>query len=65
MVIISVYNLAGQSIKTLAASTLPPGNHQLQWDGTDDAGHPVGSGTYVCALRAGNRTFHQKMLLLR
>ena len=62
---ISIYNLAGQSIKTLAASTLPAGIHQLSWDGTDEHGKAVASGIYVCVLRAGKVVLYNKMTLLR
>ena len=62
---ISIYNLAGQNIRTLAASNMEADVYQLSWDGTDSAGKNVGSGIYFCILRAGSVTLHSKMTLLR
>ena len=65
MVEVAVYNLAGQSIKTLAASTLPADSYQFSWDGTDNNGRQSASGIYVCVLRAGKVVLYNKMTLLR
>ncbi|MCA9759793.1 MAG: hypothetical protein KDA27_28610, partial [Candidatus Eisenbacteria bacterium] len=43
---LAIYDVAGRRIRTLAQGTLDAGPHDLVWDGTDDAGHSVPSGTY-------------------
>ena len=62
---LEVYDSAGQLIRTLVAAPMAAGVHTLHWDGRDERGRAVGSGTYLARVQAG--TFHdaRKMLLLR
>ncbi|RMF55175.1 MAG: T9SS C-terminal target domain-containing protein, partial [Calditrichaeota bacterium] len=60
-----VYDTAGRKVKTLIDGSFPAGNHNVQWNGTNDAGQPVGSGVYFYRLQAGNYTAERKMLLVR
>ncbi|MCB9463016.1 MAG: hypothetical protein H6682_04960 [Candidatus Eisenbacteria bacterium] len=54
---LAIYDVAGRKIRTLAQGTLHAGPHDLVWDGTDDAGHSVPSGTYWMRLEAmGHRS---------
>jgi len=43
---ISLYDVAGRRVRTLADRVFPAGEHELQWDGTDDAGGHVARGVY-------------------
>ena len=65
MVNISVYNMAGQKIKSLVNTSKEAGYHQLQWDGTNDMGVQVSSGMYLYRIDAGNFNETRKMLLMR
>jgi hypothetical protein len=46
-VAIDICDVRGRRVRTLAPGRLIAGPHQATWDGSDDAGHPVASGTYL------------------
>jgi flagellar hook assembly protein FlgD len=60
-----IYNVLGQKIRTLVEEPRSAGRYQVVWDGRDDRGMTVGSGTYFCRLQAGDFAIVQKMLLLK
>ena len=46
-----VFNVLGQEVATLAEGVFfEPGKHTIRWDGTNVAGIPVSSGTYLYSL---------------
>jgi hypothetical protein len=49
---LKVYNLFGRLIKTISRQINPAGfrNVELEWDGTQDSGQKISSGTYVYQL---------------
>ncbi|MDZ7290150.1 MAG: fibronectin type III domain-containing protein [candidate division KSB1 bacterium] len=49
-VVLTVHNALGQMVRKLYSGLLPAGNHSLAWDGRDDKGEPLPSGTYLCTL---------------
>jgi hypothetical protein len=49
---IQIYNLLGQSIRTLTDELNPAGYHHIQWDGRDMLGNLVASGIYFYQMRA-------------
>ncbi len=65
LVTIDVYNLLGETIRTLVSQTMPPGRHAVIWDGRDDDGGEVSSGVYFYRLRADDFSATRKMLLVR
>lgn len=64
-VAIDIYSIAGQKIKTLINGRLAVGIHSVVWNGKDEAGTAVSSGTYFYRMVAGNLTQTRKMTLLR
>ncbi len=62
---LSVYNLRGQLVKTLASGELAAGRHQLIWNGTDSRNRSVASGVYLFRLDAGNYRSTRKMMLIK
>ncbi|MBC7185988.1 MAG: T9SS type A sorting domain-containing protein [Calditrichaeota bacterium] len=62
---LAIYNAFGQRICTLVAGEQPAGLHRVTWDGTDESGHPVASGVYVCILSAGGSQWAQKVAVTR
>ncbi|MCB1185138.1 T9SS type A sorting domain-containing protein [bacterium] len=52
---LTVYDLRGRLVRHLAAGDHAAGFHAVMWDGTDDAGEGVASGTYFLKLREGDR----------
>jgi len=62
---VSVFDVRGRLVRTLADDVLEAGPHDLPWDGTNWANEPVGSGVYFCRLEAGVRTHVSKMVLMK
>lgn len=64
-VILSIYNLLGQEVKTLVDERQQAGSHQVCWQGEDAQGEAVASGVYFCRLQVAGYTETNKMILLR
>ncbi|MRR10747.1 T9SS type A sorting domain-containing protein [bacterium] len=62
---LSVYNIQGQLVRTLAAGVFPAGDHRVPWDGRSTRGHPLASGVYLCRLHTGDRDLCHTIVLLR
>jgi hypothetical protein len=60
-----VYDVTGAAVASLYHHVSPGGEIEVQWNGRDAAGRPVGSGVYFYRLSAGNRTITRKMLLIK
>ena len=61
-----VFGIGGALVRTLADRPFPAGVQRVVWDGTDDRGHPVASGTYFMRLDAeGSPAESRKVILLR
>lgn len=63
---INVYNLLGEKVATIFNSYAQPGNYKATWNGLDNNGNQVPSGTYLFELDAGEY-FHQvkKMTVMK
>lgn len=63
---LSLYNLGGQRVATLARGWRPAGYHTVRWDGRDDLGRELASGVYLYRMEPESRwTGAWKLLLLR
>lgn len=62
---IEVYDLLGRRIRVLAEGEQTAGTHTVQWDGQNETGRPVASGTYLVRLEAGDQTRSIKMTRVR
>ncbi|MCC7264832.1 MAG: T9SS type A sorting domain-containing protein [Candidatus Latescibacteria bacterium] len=62
---VAVYNSLGQCLRVLQAGPLASGTHQLTWDGRDEQGAPVGSGTYTVVLQAGQARLSRRLSLIK
>jgi hypothetical protein len=62
---LSIYNIAGQHVRTLINTPLTGGPHHAAWDGRDDAGRAVASGVYFYRLTTPNGTLVRRLTLLR
>jgi len=60
-----LYNVRGQRVAVLMDGHRQAGTYRVIWDGKDSLGRPVGSGIYLCQLRAGGTSRTRKMILLR
>ena len=59
-----IYNLKGQKVRTLINEQLPAGSYTIEWDGKNEKGE-ISSGIYFYKLKAGDKTFTRKMLLIK
>jgi len=62
---IAIFNSGGQWVRTLVDEVRPAGIHVTMWDGTDDQGHPVSTGLYLCRMRTESFAAARKVLLIR
>jgi hypothetical protein len=62
---LSVYNVAGQLVRTLVSGDVEPGRHSAVWDGRDEGGARAGSGVYFVRLSAGESGRTRKIVLLK
>ncbi len=62
---VTVYNLLGRNVVTLAEEYLDVGEHTVIWDGRNSSGVPVASGIYFYAIQSGEHFDSKKMTILR
>lgn len=62
---LTIYNMAGQRIRTLVEATKEAGSYQVVWNGADEAGKPVAGGMYLYELLAGDFVQTRRMVLIR
>ncbi|MCF7824972.1 MAG: FG-GAP-like repeat-containing protein [Candidatus Marinimicrobia bacterium] len=60
-----LYDISGRRVKTLVSESQPAGWFDIEWNGTDDKGRPVGSGTYIARIQAGSFIDVMKMVYLK
>jgi hypothetical protein len=64
-VTIKVYDIIGREIKTLFSGNTNAGIYLLNWDGADNTGMQVSSGTYIYRMTAGSYRESKKMIYLK
>jgi endonuclease I len=64
-VLVEVYAVDGRKVRTLLNDTREPGRIDLNWNGRDDDGQQVPSGSYFCRLLSNGQVDAQKMVLLK
>jgi hypothetical protein len=62
---LSLYDLAGRRVRTIAEREFPAGRHVLTWDGGGENGVRAGAGLYWLRLEAGGRTLTRRVAVLR
>jgi len=62
---LSVYNVLGQKVRTLANETKKPGYYSVVWDGKDSKGESLPSGVYFYKMTADGFSSTMKMILLK
>ncbi|MDE3059007.1 MAG: VCBS repeat-containing protein [Bacteroidota bacterium] len=63
---LAVYDILGREVRTLINNEgYSKGIHSVVWDGKNDQGSAVASGTYIYRLKFGNFEKSKKMLLLK
>ena len=64
LVQLNVYNIRGEKVRTLIQDSLPANEYSLVWDGTDDGGKNVASGSYFARLRIGKEVMQVRQMQL-
>ena len=60
-----IFNLKGQSVVDLYSGKKEAGNHSLTWNGLNNLGQEVPSGTYLLVVDNEQKFYTQKLLLLK
>jgi len=61
---VAAYDLRGRMVRRLVDGALAAGVHAVEWDGRDDAGHALPSGTYLLRLSSEQELSTTKVMLL-
>ncbi len=60
------FDARGREVRRLGGTELDAGEHEVSWDGRDDAGRALASGTYLYQLRVGGQPIAvRKAVLVR
>jgi hypothetical protein len=62
---LKVYDIQGRCVKTLLNTALPAGKFLVRWNGTNDLGAPVATGTYLYTARTSGWSETKKLVVLR
>jgi hypothetical protein len=62
---LTVFNVLGQTVRNLISGTQEAGYHRIVWNGNDNSGRQVPSGTYFYRLEAGDFSEAMKMVMLK
>ena len=64
-VTIAIYDILGNRVRQLVHEEKPAGKYEVAWDGTDQSGISVASGTYFYRMIIGNFSQTKKLTLTR
>jgi subtilisin-like proprotein convertase family protein len=62
---LSIFNIRGEKVRTLASGAMSRGSHTLTWDGRDDNGSGVASGIYFYRITSEQFSGSKKMILMK
>ena len=62
---VSIYDVTGRLVAEPLSRFLPPGSHQVTWDGLTRHVDPAAAGVYLCRVQSDRWTSTNKMLLVR
>jgi uncharacterized repeat protein (TIGR02543 family) len=64
-VTLKIYAIDGRLVRTLTDGAFTPGRYSETWNGTDDRGRGVATGTYIARLMAPGGSMTRRMVLLK
>ena len=62
---LEIYNSMGQRVSVVEEGVKASGTYRIKWQAKSDTGQKLPSGIYICRLKAGDRLFDIKMVLLQ
>ncbi len=62
---LTIYNIRGQLVRTLISGPMAAGRHNQIWNGRDQRGVQVATGTYVYRIQAGDFVATRKLMLMK
>jgi hypothetical protein len=62
---LEIFNILGQSVRTLINQHFSTGFYQLSWDGKNWMGVEVPAGIYFCRLKCGSQLQYRKLEVIR
>jgi hypothetical protein len=62
---LTIYNVLGQTVRTLIDDEVEAGDHLIEWNGETATGAPAASGTYLYKLETSGYTETRQMTLLK
>jgi hypothetical protein len=62
---LKIYNVIGETIRTLVDDLQSAGSKSIVWDGKNDQGHIVSSGVYIYQLMTDGAVKTKKMFFLK
>ncbi len=62
---LTIHDVSGRMVRTLAAEARPAGRHALAWDSRDRAGRLLPGGVYLVRLAAGDQRAETRITVLR
>ncbi len=60
-----IFNISGQTIKSVNLKYASPGRYSFVWDTTDNGGSEVSSGVYIFHLLFNEEIYSEKLLLVK
>lgn len=63
--LLEIFDATGRRVRRLFSGTETAGRHQIDWDGRDDGGFPVGNGLYYYHLETPRFANSRKIVLMR
>ncbi len=64
-VVLEIFNVKGEKIRTLKSAEHQPGLYHTVWNGKDASNRNCGTGVYFCKLQAGSYTKTNKLMMLK
>lgn len=62
---IKIFDMLGQEVRSLFSEQVQPGKYSVTWDGMNNSGAKMSSGSYVYRMTAGNFVQSKEMILLK
>lgn len=62
---LAIFDLQGRKVLTIVEGERVKGTYSMNWNGTNNQGHPVPSGIYILRLLSENSMISKKMVLVR